>query len=202
MGAFLDIESIEHCIILSQECFEAEDCEASTLFLDCIKLAVSIFPSLGSSKKGFQNLVEFFDASRTTSTSSSMKRDMEKYGVVTMLSDILARCGTVSRPTSAGLKKGGVDDEDFDFEDNKSSHDTLHEQLFLPFGVELGHGHRRGRTLVRWHRSLGHRTNEVWDVQIACPGGGWAAGVLGVRWAAVWQRVAMRFFYDVLAQDP
>jgi len=129
MGAFLDIESIEHCIILSQECFEAEDCEASTLFLDCIKLAVSIFPSLGSSKKGFQNLVEFFDASRTTSTSSSMKRDMEKYGVVTMLSDILARCGTVSRPTSAGLKKGGVDDEDFDFEDNKSSRDTLHEQL-------------------------------------------------------------------------
>lgn len=126
MGAFLDIESIEHCIILSQECFEAEDCEASALFLDCIKLAVSIFPSLGSTKKGFQNLVEFFDASRTTST---MKRDMEKYGVVTMLSDILARCGTASRPTSGGSKKGGVDDKDFESEDNKSSRDTLHEQL-------------------------------------------------------------------------
>ena len=130
MGAFLNAESIEHCIILSQECFEAEDCEVSALFLDCIKMATSIFPSLGSTKKGFQHLVEFFDASRTNSTSSSMKKNMEKYGVVTTLSEILARCGSAPRPLSAGTKKSGVDaGHDFDFEDNKSSYDTLREQL-------------------------------------------------------------------------
>lgn len=126
MGAFLNVESIEHCIILSQECFEAEDCKVSALFLDCIKLAILIFPSIGSTKKGFQNLVEFFDATRTTSTSSSMKRDMEKYEMVTTLSDILARCGTASRPMLASSKTDGVD---IDFEDNKSSYDTLREQL-------------------------------------------------------------------------
>ena len=130
MGAFLNAESIEHCIILSQESFEAEDCKVSALFLDCIKMATSIFPSLGSTKKGFQHLVEFFDASRTNSTSSSMKKNMEKYGVVTTLSEILARCGTAPRSLSAGTKKSGVDSvHDFNFEDNKSSYDTLHEQL-------------------------------------------------------------------------
>ncbi|KAL3823061.1 hypothetical protein ACHAXA_011113 [Cyclostephanos tholiformis] len=130
MGAFLNSEMVEHCIILSQESFEAENCKASALFLNCIKMATSIFPSLGSTKKGFQNLVEFFDASRTTSYSASMKRDMAKYGVVTTLSEILARCGTAPRPLSAVTKTGGVDGGHyFDSEDNNSSYNTLREQL-------------------------------------------------------------------------
>ncbi len=130
MGAFLNSESIEHCIILSQECFEADNCKASALFLDCIKMATSIFPSLGSTKNGFQNLVEFFDASRTTSKSASMKRDMGKYGVVTTLSEILARCGTASRPLLAATKKSSVDGgHTFNSEDKNSSYNTLREQL-------------------------------------------------------------------------
>ena len=122
MGAFLNMECIEHCIMLSQECFEAENCEVAALFLDSIKMATSIFPSLGSTKTGFQNLVEFFDVCRTSSLSTSMKRDMEKYGVVTMLSEILARCGTGPQSSEQA--------EEYDFnDDTKSSYATLHEQL-------------------------------------------------------------------------
>lgn len=114
MGAFLNAENIEHCIILSQECFENENCEVASILLECVKMATTIYPSLASTKEGFEHLVEFFDASRTTSSMSpNMKRGMEKYGVVTTLSEILARS-----------KKGGGDD-DMDFEDNT----TLREQL-------------------------------------------------------------------------
>lgn len=128
MGAFLNAECIEHCIMLSQECFETGDCEVSALFLDCIKMATSIFPSLGSTKNGFQNLVEFFDVCRTSSMTTSMKREMEKYGVVTMLSEILARCGTGPHPASSEKTRDQAERNDFD-KDTKSSYDTLHEQL-------------------------------------------------------------------------
>lgn len=129
MGSFMNAEVIEHCIIVSAECFEADRCEASALFLECVKLATSIFPALGSTKKGFEHLLEFFDASRTTSDlSTSMKKDMEKYDVVTTLSEILARCGG-SHPLSSGSGNKS-DAEEFDFEgDNKASYDTLREQL-------------------------------------------------------------------------
>ncbi|KAL7541882.1 hypothetical protein ACHAXR_011327 [Thalassiosira sp. AJA248-18] len=135
MGAFLNAESIEHCIMLSQECFESEDCQASCGFLECVKLATSAFPSLGSTEEGFKNLVEFFDASRTTThLSSSLKKEMEKYGMVTMLSEILARSGTgtASSGKKKKSKKGSGDSMDFDEDDadgNKSSYDTLREQL-------------------------------------------------------------------------
>jgi hypothetical protein len=127
MGAFLNAECIEHCIMLSQECFEAENCEVSALFLDCIKMATSIFPSLGSTRNGFQNLVDFFDICRTSSLSTSMKRDMEKYGVVTSLSEILARCGT--GPHLSSLNTTGEEGSNDFNKDSKSSYDTLHEQL-------------------------------------------------------------------------
>jgi hypothetical protein len=91
MGSFVNAESIEHCILLSQECFEAGDCEAASYFLRCVKMATSIFPALGGTNEGFKNLAEFFDSSRTTVMTSAMKRDMEKFGIVTMISDILAK---------------------------------------------------------------------------------------------------------------
>jgi hypothetical protein len=48
-----------------------------------------------------------------------------------MLSEFLAQFGKAPCPHSVGTKKVGVDGgRDFDFEDNKSSYDTLHEQLF------------------------------------------------------------------------
>lgn len=129
MGSFLNSECIEHCIMLSQECFEAENCEVSALFLDCIKMATSIFPSLGSTQNGFRNLVEFFDVCRTSSLSTSMKRDMEKYGVVTMLSEILARCGTGTGPHPSSADTISEEWDDDVNKDTKSSYATLHEQL-------------------------------------------------------------------------
>lgn len=130
MGAFLNAEAIEHCIILSQECFEAENCEVASAFLECVKVATSIFPALGATKEGFEHLVEFFDASRTTSNlSANIKKGMEKYGVVTTLSEILARCGVGHPSSPGGSGKRKDDDDSLDFEDNTSSYDTLREQL-------------------------------------------------------------------------
>jgi sister-chromatid-cohesion protein PDS5 len=114
MGSFINSESIEHCIILSQECFEAGDCEAASHFLRCVKMATSIFPSLGGTKVGFENLAEFFDLSRTTVMTAAMKKDMEKFGIVTMISDILAK----SASSRTGKKEKDTD-----------SVDTLREQL-------------------------------------------------------------------------
>lgn len=101
MGVFFNAESIEHCIILSQECYEAGDCEASSLFLECVKMATSIFPALGATNEGFKGLVEFFELCRTTSMTAGMKKEMEKCGLVTMISDILAKTAS-SRPASGG----------------------------------------------------------------------------------------------------
>jgi len=139
MGAFLNAENIEHCIILAQECFEAEECEASAAFLECVKVGTSVFPSLGSTEEGFKNLVEFFDHCRTADLGSKMKKEAEKYAVVTTLSEIMARSGTGSQATTARPPSGGKkkqkkrsSDEfelDSDDEEKKSSYDTLHEQL-------------------------------------------------------------------------
>ncbi|KAL7520542.1 hypothetical protein ACHAWX_005260 [Stephanocyclus meneghinianus] len=104
MGSFFNTESIEHCIILSQECFEAGDCEASSMFLECVKIATSVFPALGATGECFKNLAEFFDSCQTTSVSVSTKKDMDKFGLVTSISDILAKAAS-SRPTVEGKSK-------------------------------------------------------------------------------------------------
>ena len=114
MGSFINSESIETSIQLSQECFEAGDCEAASHFLRCVKMATSIFPALGGTKVGFKNLAEFFDLSRTTVMTAEMKKDMEKFGVVTMISDILAK---------AASSRTGKKEKDTD------SVDTLRQQL-------------------------------------------------------------------------
>lgn len=114
MGSFLDSESIETCIKLSQECFDAGDCEMASHFLGCVKMATSIFPALGATKEGFKDLAEFFDSSRTTAMTSAMKKEMEKFGIVTMISDILAK----SAASRTGKK-----------EKDTESIDTLRKQL-------------------------------------------------------------------------
>jgi len=136
MGAFINAESIEHCTILAQECFEGEDCEASAGFLECVKLGTSIFPSLGSTTEGFKNLVEFFDHCRTAELTSTQKKEMKQYGLVTSLSEILARSGnaksavSASHPSSSGKKKKKDEFElDSEHDEEKSSYHTLREQL-------------------------------------------------------------------------
>lgn len=113
MGSLVNSESIDTCILLSQECFEAGDCEAASHFLRCVKVATSVFPALGGTNEGFKNLAEFFDLCRTTTMTSAMKKDMEKYGIVTMISDILAKAAS----SRSGKKK------------DSDSVDTLRKQL-------------------------------------------------------------------------
>jgi len=114
MGSLINSESIDTCILLSQECFEAGDCDAASQFLRCVKMATSTFPALGGTKEGFKNLAEFFDLCRTTEMTSAMKKDMEKFGIVTMISDILAK---------AASSRTGKKEKDTD------SVDTLRKQL-------------------------------------------------------------------------
>lgn len=131
MGAFLNAETVGHCILLARESFEAGDCGAAAALLECVRLAASVFPPLAGAGEGFKNLVEFFDAARTTSMTAGMKREMEQYGVVTTLSEILARSGAgaaAARP-SAGTKADAADDGgSMDFDGN-SGYDTLRAQL-------------------------------------------------------------------------
>ncbi|KAK1741948.1 sister chromatid cohesion protein PDS5 [Skeletonema marinoi] len=114
MGSFINSESIDTCIMLSQECFEAGDCEAASHFLRCVKIATSIFPAIGGTKECFKTLAEFFDLCRTTVMTSAMKKDMEKFGIVTIISDILAK---------AASSRTGKKEKDTD------SVDTLRKQL-------------------------------------------------------------------------
>ncbi|KAL9188826.1 hypothetical protein ACHAXT_007204 [Thalassiosira profunda] len=134
MGAFLNAENVEHCVLLARESFEAGDCPAAAAFLECVRLAASIFPPLVGAGESFQNLVEFFDAARTTSMTAGMRREMEKCGVVTTLSEVLARGGAgaaLARPSSGNKKTADDDDDDgMDFDDDgTSSYDTLRAQL-------------------------------------------------------------------------
>lgn len=98
MGAFVNFESIEHCIILAQESFEANDCEVSSLFLTCVKTMIASFPALAATKDSFKNLVEFLEVVRTDVTPEA-KKELEKYGIVTLISDILAKSAS-SMPAS------------------------------------------------------------------------------------------------------
>lgn len=129
MGAFVNAEAIEHCIILSQECFESDDVRTAACFLEGVKLATTIFPQLGGTKEGFKNLAEYFDAARTSNPSAKVKRDMEKFGLVTSLSEILARSGKSRSPAVAPGPANSQDSFDFGDGDGENSHDVLREQL-------------------------------------------------------------------------
>lgn len=61
--------------------------------------------------------------------SSSMKKGMEKYAVVTTLSEILARCGAAPHPSSSGKKTRDDNDFDFEEEDENDNNSSLREQL-------------------------------------------------------------------------
>jgi hypothetical protein len=92
MGSFFNKETIERCIILSQESFKAGDCEASSLFLECVKTASSVLPALAATEEGYKNLNKFFESLQTTArVDYPMKTEMEKFGLVTSISDILAK---------------------------------------------------------------------------------------------------------------
>lgn len=88
MGHFLNSEIINHCILLAQECFHEEDFGRCVSFLACVKIAAEIYPSLCGSKEAFGNLVELF--SECQQLHGKKKKEVDKYGIVTLLSSVLA----------------------------------------------------------------------------------------------------------------
>ena len=97
MGGFINEDIVLHCIMMAQECYHQEDIECTMIFLRAIKLAVSIFPSLGAPKDAFANLVELFGECQSLPQGKVISK-AEK-AVVSILSDILAFVSpTVSLP--------------------------------------------------------------------------------------------------------
>jgi hypothetical protein len=97
MGNFLNVEIINDCILLAQECFRGGHIPECAEFLTCVRTAVEIYPALGGTKEGFGTLMELFGECRAGS-SSKTKKIIEEYDVVTTLSSILA----AAAPAMAG----------------------------------------------------------------------------------------------------
>ena len=92
-------------------------------------MATSVFPQLGGTKGGFRNLAEYFDAARTSNPGAKVKRDMEKFGLVTSLSEILARSGKSRSPADGPGPANSQDSFDFGDGDGEDGHEVLREQL-------------------------------------------------------------------------
>lgn len=90
MGNFVNQESIHHCILLAQECFQEEDIGACQKFLECAHIATDAFPQLCANAEDFGTLMELFVECRGIS-SSKTKKLMGQFGTVTTLSTILSK---------------------------------------------------------------------------------------------------------------
>jgi len=123
MGNFVNAEIITHCILLAQEAFRERDFKVAMVFLNCVKMTVAIFPILGGNTECFGTLVELFSECRGSRT-SELKKEIEKSGIVTILSGILAAAAsarsvkinkpTISSETSDGCVVGLEPDLQFE----------------------------------------------------------------------------------------
>ena len=68
-------------------------------FLECVKVAVNIYPTLGGTEEGFETLVELFGECRTLEGHEAV--DAKEIGLLTTLSGILA---TVTPSRKSPLK--------------------------------------------------------------------------------------------------
>jgi hypothetical protein len=73
MSNFLNVEIVNQCILLAQECFQGGHIPECAQFLTCVKTAVEIHPSLGGTKEGFGTLMELFGECRAGSSSKTKK---------------------------------------------------------------------------------------------------------------------------------
>jgi hypothetical protein len=87
MGSFLNIEVVNHCLLLAQEAFAEEDYHVASGFLACIKLAARSCPSIIRHEKAFETVAEMFSDSRSKQASDD---GADKFGILTTLSYVLA----------------------------------------------------------------------------------------------------------------
>jgi hypothetical protein len=117
MGNFVNAETITHCILLAQEALRERDFQATMAFLETVKIAINIYPSLGGTKEGFETLVELFSECRN-SLKSSEADDAKEVGILSTLIGILAAV-TSSR-------KNSIKDD----EDEAGKEDDLKAELY------------------------------------------------------------------------
>ena len=91
MGDFMNEQIIRTCILLAQEAFNAENIDACMSFLNCVKLAAKHYPEICVNHESFATLMELFSDGRRVSTSNTaLKKAIDEYEMVTVLTGILA----------------------------------------------------------------------------------------------------------------
>ncbi len=98
MGHFLNVETITHCILLAQEARHEKDLQVCMALLECVKVAVNMYPSLGGTEEGYETLVELLAECREQKGEDL--KNVKECGILTTLSGILAAV-TPTRTTPA-----------------------------------------------------------------------------------------------------
>jgi hypothetical protein len=88
MGSFINLDTVTHCILIAQESLHERDFQVCMSFLECVKVAVNIFPTLGASEEGYETLVELFGECRGMKGVEA--KEVKEVGILTTLSAILA----------------------------------------------------------------------------------------------------------------
>jgi hypothetical protein len=112
MGNFFNVENVAQSVILSQQCFLREDVSACSCLLVAVKMVAGVFPSLCGATQTFHKLTELFAECRSL-TSSPLKKEIEKSGILTSLSSILSAAAPVRQsPTNKGDELAFDENED------------------------------------------------------------------------------------------
>lgn len=93
MGDFLNADTVDHCVLLAQECFFEKDIPACAALLASVKTAVSIFPTLCSPPKTLATLTELLSDALAVKSGDD-KAEIEESGVVSALSSLLSSIDT------------------------------------------------------------------------------------------------------------
>lgn len=88
MGHFLCVETVLHCTLLAQEALHEKDLKVCMAFLECVKVAVNVYPSLGGTEEGYETLIELLGECR--GQKSEDLENVKNCGILTILSGILA----------------------------------------------------------------------------------------------------------------
>ncbi len=88
MGHFVNVDNITHCILLAQEALNEKDLKVCMVLLECVKVAVNVYPSLGSTEEGYETLIELFAECR--GQKGEDLQNVKDCGILTTLSGILA----------------------------------------------------------------------------------------------------------------
>lgn len=97
MGGMINIEVMSHCIQLSQEAFKVREFPIAMKFLNAVRVVVNIFPSIIGANDCFWRLADFFGTC-VEINSAEIKKKIHEYGVITILSGILATAAA-TRPS-------------------------------------------------------------------------------------------------------